>query len=426
MDFYVKKSLEKSHSQKFQAASDVLTKAEALQKKYNLPVTENYFRAKSQLIQQQYEYHVAQLARLYKEIRRAEALKKLNETERFELANYTYIAHSATLDSIHNWLNAGSYQMSLDQLIQALEEGNTAAAIQYYRQTKIAGNQFNMNPDYHSDTLIRSLAQALIYRNMNKAEQQSRNEASDSAYFTIQNIKALAENFKLPMDASLQQRMDAIQDQHRLGYCKKSRETYDSLYTQANYYILQHHFIEALALIDQALELAGKNPACHIDVTYARSDRSIYANNAHYQQLMLKAAQCLDTNNFDEFFYFYESAEKYYLTNKLGLSGLRHIPLSEKVSFSDNVLLIQKTFDYFVSKNRFDEALVCLKTLTQKQSMTKDLLQKQQLLGRKMASRDHLSNPKSNPRMAVAGYAEGLELLDAFCKSYLRTWRSLR
>jgi hypothetical protein len=248
----------------------------------------------------------------------------------------------------------------------------------------------------------------------------------DSASAVLNSARKSQLLHMLGQDEEVNKWLQELNTQLFSTQCRYQKSRYDSAYTVANYSILRQDYLTADDQLAFAIQISEKYPACNVDASSAISDKKLYLKNAAYQKLMQKARLAYGQKNYPDYFYYYNEAENYYLQNQLINTGLIHPKLAEMVTISNDTLFVLKSFDYLTGKNKYEDALDCLKRLEKlsyPQAHAKGI---QQQLGVKMAMRDHQQNMSSNGTLMSLNYTADDKWLKYFKGAYVRAWRSMR
>ncbi len=426
MQVYINKSDSLCERQKYDKALFFLNKVKLVSDSNQLNLSDRFHYIQSKAKNGIYN---ALLKKSQKQISAGDMLAAeniLTEAMDFQAKNSEEVAPSYTVDTLLMKIKSVQYKEKIKQGKLYLGIKEYPLALQYFDDARQLEKRYYLKAEPKLDSMIRGSAKPIIMDQLGSAERLISMLMIDSAAAVLTNVKKSQLLHNLIHDDELNSLIQLTNSQLFSIKCKYQNNRYDSAYSVAGYSILRQDYVTADDQLAFAIQISEKYPECKVDASAAITDKKLYLKNAAYQRLMQKARSAFDLKNYPDYFYYYNEAENYYQQNLLFNTGLVHPKLAGMVSISNDTLFVLKSYDYLVGKQKYEDALDCLKRLEILFYPALHAKGIQQQLGVKMALRDHLQNFSNNPLLMSMNYTADSKWLKYFKMAYVRTWRSMR
>ncbi len=423
---YVTKSDTLNGRQNFTKALFFLDKVKRISDSNQLTLSDRYYNSLSRANNGIYK---AMLKKSQQQLSSGDmnsAESTLYEAMDFQAKNSVQVLPSFAVDTLLMRIKSVDYKEKIKQGKQYSSIQEYPLALQYFDNARQLEKKYYLKAEPKLDSMLRTTAKPVIMAQLSSSEHLMSMMMVDSASAVLNSARKSQLLHMLGQDEEVNKRLQELNTQLFSTQCRYQKSRYDSAYTVANYSILRQDYLTADDQLAFAIQISEKYPACNVDASSAISDKKLYLKNAAYQKLMQKARLAYGQKNYPDYFYYYNEAENYYLQNQLINTGLIHPKLAEMVTISNDTLFVLKSFDYLTGKNKYEDALDCLKRLEKlsyPQAHAKGI---QQQLGVKMAMRDHQQNMSSNGTLMSLNYTADDKWLKYFKGAYVRAWRSMR
>jgi hypothetical protein len=205
--------------------------------------------------------------------------------------------------------------------------------------------------------------------------------------------------------------------------CHIASEDADVLCLRAQRDIELGFFAKAGILLDSAILIGKKDPACGIDVPRITDTLWKYAAPIRFQQMAGEFGDDLVLNAYPQAVKCYIRCEDFFTENRLGRFGLACRSLYEVSKEKDMLLLTLAAAAWYDSTGNARECFRYARLLHEQggsNKMIRDLLPR---LGRELAAEDMAIHPATEMQTLLAGYTGGNRWYSAFSRAYVSEWR---
>ena len=180
------------------------------------------------------------------------------------------------------------------------------------------------------------------------------------------------------------------------------------------------------SLLDSALLVAGIAGSCPVDTTGLYDTLQKYRPACRYREMTGEAEMQVMMNRFEDAVRSYGEAVAFY--RKLGLReyGLDSLSIPDIAREKGIPGFTLAAFRYFMGKEDFSRALVCLRILDGQNYSARDAKPLQTELARKLAENDYRNNPAQDPNGMARGYTGTEPWFARFRSAYVFEWNTLR
>jgi hypothetical protein len=426
MSVYITKSDTLCRQQKFEKALFFLDKVKQVCDSNKMSLSERFHYIRSKAKNGLYNSMLKKSQQLISSGDMTSAENTLNNALVYQSKNSEEVLQSFAADTLLRKIKSVDYKEKIKQgkLYYSIQE--YPLALQYFDDARMLEQKYYLKAEPNLDSMIQKTAKPIIMAQLSSAEHLMSTFLVDSATTELNAARKSQLLHMLGKEDDVNKRLQELNAMLFSTKCKYQRNRYDSVYTVANYSILRQDYLFADDQLAYAIQIAEKYPECNVDASAAISDKKLYLKNASYQRLIQKAQTAFGQMNYPDYFYYYNEAENFYQQNQLINTGLIHPRLAGMVTISNDTLFVLKSFDYLTGKNKYEDALDCLKRLEKlsfPQAHAKGI---QQQLGVKMAMRDHQQNMSSNGVLMSLNYTADDKWLKYFRAAYVKAWRSMR
>ncbi len=423
---YIAKADTLSSRQKFDKALMFLGKAQNIGKNNDIALPEKFSKSITKAKNGIYKEKLKISAQELKLGDADEAEKVLNDAVKYQCDNSETVNILSTADSILLKIKAAQYKNYITDAMPDLAIQNYKMALNGFDNAKKLERVFLFKPYPALDSLIRSAAKPVVEQQIDRAKSLLALNLVDSAKALVVKIKNLQNSHLLAGDTLLNHSFDNLSALIYKARCTNAHNSFDSACIQANIAANLQNYLKASELYSAAIKISEKYPDCSIDASAAITDKKANKPATDYQLMLQKADLALEQLNYPEYFFFYYEAEVFFANNAVKNFGLVHHLLVDMVGVSSNPAFVSVAFDFFISKNRPDDALVCLKTLKKMQYPVEKTKGLQQQLGIKLALRDFAYNKSLSPAMMVVSYTAADKWFRDLKNAYNTTWKSMK
>jgi hypothetical protein len=208
--------------------------------------------------------------------------------------------------------------------------------------------------------------------------------------------------------------------------CTSSMSYFNEAFQRAIELANTNDFIYSVVYADSALSIAKKHIDCAIDTSDIFSLKERHKKPVVYQKLLVLANNNYFRSKFDSSLYYYLKAEKYFNTERIVNSGLKHISVENFILNKNNEKFIFFGINYLADSIYCDKSLFLLKEMEKKSFQNLLLKDEQQKLGRNTAIQDKKVQPANKARQNFKTRIGKDKWFKYYKNAYYKAWYNNR
>jgi tetratricopeptide (TPR) repeat protein len=359
-----------------------------------------------------------------KNINRAEVI--MAEADDFKKTNPKDITRNAGYDSVMYKIKYLRYHEIVKESRYLSVFASYNEMIERMKLAKELEKTFRIPSSRLMDSLIDIYAKPFIQKSIKNIYPLVNAGKTDSAKVlaAIQenNIKELL----LAGDTSLTNKITDVKYYIIHVECTSSMSYFNEAFQRAIELANTNDFIYSVVYADSALSIAKKHIDCAIDTSDIFSLKERHKKPVVYQKLLVLANNNYFRSKFDSSLYYYLKAEKYFNTERIVNSGLKHISVENFILNKNNEKFIFFGINYLADSIYCDKSLFLLKEMEKKSFQNLLLKDEQQKLGRNTAIQDKKVQPANKARQNFKTRIGKDKWFKYYKNAYYKAWYNNR
>jgi tetratricopeptide (TPR) repeat protein len=359
-----------------------------------------------------------------KNISRAEAF--LVSAEEYRTANPKDIIRNTGFDSV-------MFRVKTYRYLEFVKEAKYLSVFASYDEMisrmKLAKElelKYKIKPSSLMDSLIAVYAKPYLYGRIKSIFPLVNDKKLDSAKLLCDMRSADIKELLLNNDTSLNNKITELRSFINHTECTVSMNRFNDSYKQAIEMANLNEYIYSSAFADTAMNIALMHPDCSIDTADIASIKQTNKKPAFYQSMIIVSNNNYFRNNFDSSLFYYFKAEKYFITEKISNTGLKHKLVEDFVIDKDNEKFTFFAVNYMADSSFCDKSFYLLKSLEKKSYLSVQLKSEQQKLGRVSAIHDKRLLPTSKAAANLKARTGKDKWFKYYKNAYYKAWHKNR
>ncbi len=321
-------------------------------------------------------------------------------------------------------IKQGAYDDNISKGIFSSSSNDFQSALNYFNDAKEIQNQYNIRQNTKLSGYISSAAKNLVLNKISAGNQKVDYNDLLSARNLFSEARDLQSNYMLENDKEIVLELGKLKDRIFKQECINAQNKYDILYNDAIAKINSREFISADNLLNQALDHANANSQCMLETKNSLLRKSEIAPAVKFLSQINSSNDYVRKGNYQNAIGLYNENFSYFQSANIAKYGLSCLSTFDWI-LSQSPNFINYSAGYYISKQEYEKALLCLKNLSGKGFKSSGTKTSQVSLANALAIRDYNENPSSDVYANIARYTNADKFFKIFMKSYKSQWKKL-
>lgn len=343
----------------------------------------------------------------------------LNQALDYQKASNGDISSTLGLENLIGKINKQIYTQTLKYSKELIFRNKYELAIKHLNEAKEIENSYNLKRNNEIDFLVKQAAKPLILELLNSININVWEKNSVEVESLLQKATEQQKLYFLTEDNDINLKITQIKKLKDDQLCLAAQIECDNYYRQALQNLSFKDYIYIDLLFSKALDVNASNPNCNLFVSNIIELKSRYQNAVNFQKMMISADSALKTADSKSFLSIFEKAENFYTDQNIIKFELEFPSVTTKIISQNNIDFIVSCVEYYISNDKFDNALLLLRNLKSRKYASDKTKNIQMMLGKAIAESDNKLNNDSYPNQKVLEYTSGNNYFKYFKKSYL-------
>ena len=322
------------------------------------------------------------------------------------------------IDSLKTKVADLRYARSLSGALAAKLDFESEKVIQFMKQAALLSRDFNVNYSPFYDSLI---VQSVI-PHLNKMYSNGRLKLwagePEEALIIAKEADYLLDIFYLTREKSIVNQRNDLYTLAEELLCSKVKGELESLLSQIDNQYNNNRFESAGPLIAEARELIFSRSYCGLSTTELNAVLKKHSNSTRWNTMYQAALKLIEQGNYTQGIDLLQQSEAIFNHYRLDTLGLMNTGLFELALNSSQMPLLGYSVDYFIARNKPDQALEILKRIRIVGISATEAGKLQESLGRVMAKRDLELSSDPEPKIMLKIYTGGDKWYRRFAEAY--------
>lgn len=322
------------------------------------------------------------------------------------------------VDSLRTKVADIRYSRSLHAALDARRNFESEKVIQFMKQAALLYRDFKVkySPDYDS-----LMAQSVI-PHMNKMYSNGRLKLwagePEEALAIAKEADYLLDIFYLTREKSIVEQRNDLYNLAEELLCSKVKGELESLISQIDNLYSNNRFAAADPLIAEARELIFSRSWCGLSTVDLNEILKKHSNSIRWNNMHRASLEHIEQGNYIEGIDLLQQSEAIFNHYRLDTLGLMNTGLFELALNSEQIPLLRYSVDYFIARNKPDQALELLEKIRLTGISAAETVQIQESLARVMAKRDLELSAEPELKTILKIYTGGDKWYRRFAESY--------
>ncbi|MBU0765087.1 MAG: hypothetical protein KJ607_09655, partial [Bacteroidetes bacterium] len=321
-------------------------------------------------------------------------------------------------------IKQAQYGLLISQGIERSEKNDYEGALVLFDKAKSWEGLYPVTPDTKLDKITRNTAVSLILSEAGLGEKEADKNRLEQARKHFSTARNLKNKYDLENDSKVSSAISDLKNKIFSRECKNAQAEYDRQFDLALEYIDKKEFINAENTLNEAIRFAEKNTECDISTISLEEKHTEILPGSVYQQLLSRTEELIGTKYYREAIEKYIEAGTYFSDRKVARLNLTHLPLQDYF-IKTNSGFVLFGVRYYTNENQYSDALRLLGELRKRNFNPASTRENQELLGTKLAVKDHDENPGGDSKQTVLSHTQGDKWYKYLRKAYLKKWKKL-
>lgn len=418
-DQHITKGLSRLQQADFQGALAEFQKANDIgTSRSGVALNSNYYKGQRQAVAGIVDNLMRQTISLLEKEEDIKASEQIEEAVSFA-ANYKDFQPDLTLiDSLKTRVADIRYQRNVSLAWEAKRNFNPGKVIEYMKQAALLERDFKVSYTSIYDSLVVQSVVPFLNKMYSNGRLKLWAGEPEEALTIAKEADYLLDIFYLTREKSIaEQRNDLYLLAEQL-LCSRVKGELESLISQIDNLYSNNRFESADPLIAEARELIFSRSYCGLSTADLNVVLKKHANTVKWNKMQRASLQLIAEGNYTEGIDLLQQSEAIFNHYRLETLGLMNSGLFELAVNSSQMPLLKYSTEYFITRNKPDQALELLEKIRLTGTPATEAVQLQESLARVIARRDLEIAVEPEPKTMLKIYTGGEKWYKRFAEAY--------
>ncbi|MCK4661656.1 MAG: hypothetical protein KAT68_02220 [Bacteroidales bacterium] len=351
------------------------------------------------------------------------ASELLNSANKFQIENkLEKVTKSYELEEK---INYQTYILLIYTGKENFNDHNYKVSLDNFEEAKNMQIQYDYPVIDNLDSLIKTSATFYIIDKLREGERFAMTNDIPKAKNIISETNNIIEKYKIENNEKINIGIKNLNNKIAEQICNNAIFEFAVQYRTAQKFIEQKRFIDAEKSFNKAIDISKQNSNCNIPGEETIEEKNRITNAVLYQQKLNKINKLIIEKSYPETIANYIEIRKLYIDSNITEFNLQNKNLFDFIITNESANFINYAVKHYTDTDEFESALSLLEELNKREYLSNWAKNNQNLLGTKLAIRDHSKHPGRDPKLFVKKYTTEDKWYSHLKKAYLKRWEKL-
>lgn len=402
---YFEKGMSFKKNEQFDEAITYFEKAYNTSKNFgNIQYLSDIEKSLAWLYQNNYKNLVEQATNSYK---LGDLVQAANENElalNYRENHLEYLESSTDAILLQQNIKQPYLSNSIANGMVAAKNGEAKKALAAYEKAEYLVDEFKLTVNVSLDSLTKASAKINIIETIQSANVKVWANEMKNALEIYGQAKEMQQKYQLENDSLIQDEFLRLDAKMIKQSCINRQRDYDELMQKIEKSIKQYRYDELANNLSLAIEIGEQNQGCSIDIAKVKSYRSQYQNLIDYHKRYNEVMKLMYAEGFANAISGYDSLDRDINNYHLDKYNLKYLDVIQFVENQNNSGLTRIAFQYFLTSEDLEKALVCFHLIQQQSVNDVETNLSQKNLAENLAKRDVAHTQQLSAEQLAFGY----------------------